>query len=66
MNVLSVIGRAIVAFAATNIDDIFVLTLFFAQKHLKHWHIVAGQYLGLAGLKWGRVCSGTSRQLTLY
>jgi cadmium resistance protein CadD (predicted permease) len=50
MNVLSVIGRAIVAFAATNIDDIFVLTLFFAQKHLKRWHIVAGQYLGLTGL----------------
>ena len=50
MHWLSVLGRAIVAFAATNIDDIFVLTLFFAQKNLKRWHIVAGQYLGLAGL----------------
>jgi len=58
MNVLSVSGRAIVAFAATNIDDIFVLTLFFAQNHLKHWHIVAGQYLGLAGLKWGACAQG--------
>ena len=45
-----VFGRAIVAFAATNIDDIFVLTLFFAQKNLKRWHVIMGQYLGLAGL----------------
>lgn len=47
---LSVLGRATVAFAATNIDDVFVLTLFFAQKNLRRWHVVAGQYLGLAGL----------------
>ena len=50
MHWLSVLSRAIVAFAATNIDDIFVLTLFFAQKNLRRWHVVAGQYLGLAGL----------------
>lgn len=50
MEWVSVLGRAIVAFAATNIDDIFLLTLFFAQKNLRRWHVVAGQYLGLAGL----------------
>ena len=50
MSWLSVLGRAVVAFAATNIDDIFVLTLFFAQKNLRRWHIVVGQYFGLAGL----------------
>ncbi|HKO99343.1 MAG TPA: cadmium resistance transporter [Pyrinomonadaceae bacterium] len=50
MHWLSALGRAIVAFAATNIDDIFVLTLFFAQKNLRRWHVVVGQYLGLAGL----------------
>lgn len=50
MSWLSVLGRAVVAFAATNIDDVFVLTLFFAQKNLRRWHVVAGQYLGLAGL----------------
>jgi cadmium resistance transport/sequestration family protein len=50
MRWLSVFGRAIVAFAATNIDDILVLTLFFAQKNLRRWHVVAGQYLGIAGL----------------
>lgn len=50
MHWLSVLGKAIVAFAATNIDDIFVLTLFFAQKNLRRWHVVTGQYLGIAGL----------------
>jgi cadmium resistance protein CadD (predicted permease) len=50
MHWLSVLGRAIVAFAATNIDDIFILTLFFAQKNLRRWQVVVGQYLGLAGL----------------
>jgi len=50
MSWLSVLGRAVVAFAATNIDDVFVLTLFFAQKNLRRWHVVVGQYVGLAGL----------------
>jgi cadmium resistance transport/sequestration family protein len=50
MHWLSVLSKSIVAFAATNIDDILVLTLFFAQKNLRRWHIVIGQYLGLAGL----------------
>jgi cadmium resistance transport/sequestration family protein len=50
MKALSVLGGAILAFVATNIDDIFVLTFLFAQKNLKRWHVVAGQYLGLAGL----------------
>ncbi|HKB67575.1 MAG TPA: cadmium resistance transporter [Pyrinomonadaceae bacterium] len=50
MSWLSVCGRAVVAFAATNVDDVFVLTLFFAQKNLKRWHVVVGQYLGLGGL----------------
>ncbi len=47
---LLTLGKAVAAFAATNIDDIFILTLFFAQKSLRRWHVVAGQYLGLAGL----------------
>lgn len=42
-----------VSFAATNIDDIFVLMLFFGQvgrKGLRRRHIVVGQYLGFAAL----------------
>jgi cadmium resistance transport/sequestration family protein len=44
------LATAVIAFAATNIDDIFVLTLFFAQKKMRAWHVVTGQYLGFAAL----------------
>ncbi len=50
--ILAAAATAAVAFAATNIDDIFVLMLFFAavNRRLRRWHIVAGQYLGFACL----------------
>src|SRR5688500_11410456 len=43
---------AAVSFIATNIDDIFVLMLFFGRKDGRKsgWRIVAGQYLGFAAL----------------
>lgn len=37
---------SIAAFTGTNIDDIFILLLFFAHKQYKDKHVVAGQYLG--------------------
>ena len=42
----------VVSFAATNIDDIFVLALFFRRlgRGLKVRHVVAGQYLGFSAL----------------
>jgi cadmium resistance transport/sequestration family protein len=46
------IGAAVVAFATTNIDDIVILALWFAQVNptFRKRHIVAGQYLGFAAL----------------
>ncbi|HWS35638.1 MAG TPA: cadmium resistance transporter [Actinoplanes sp.] len=48
-----VIGQAVGLFAVTNIDDILILALFFAQG-AGHRHttrsILAGQYLGFAGI----------------
>ena len=43
---------SIITFAATNIDDIFVLMLFYSQtnKTFRAWHVVAGQYLGFTAL----------------
>ena len=40
--------QGIAAFAATNLDDIVVLMVFFAQvnANLRPWQIVTGQYLG--------------------
>lgn len=47
---LQTIISAVVSFASTNIDDIFILTLFFgmAEHEIKNSHIVAGQYIGIA------------------
>ncbi len=43
---LAVLGIA--AFVATNIDDIFLLTLFFSSPNLAARHVVVGQYAGFA------------------
>lgn len=41
-------AEGLIAFAATNIDDIIILLLFFSQVNAKfrHRHVVFGQYLG--------------------
>lgn len=41
---------SIIAFAGTNIDDIFVLILFFGNNAYKTRDIVIGQYIGIGGL----------------
>lgn len=42
------IAEAIIAFTATNIDDIIILLLFFSQINInfRRRHIIVGQYLG--------------------
>jgi cadmium resistance protein CadD (predicted permease) len=50
--VLGVFGVAIVMFASTNIDDIFVLLGFFADPKFRAKQIVIGQYLGI-GILYG-------------
>lgn len=51
-DVPSIFVRSAIAFAATNLDDIVILMLFFSQVGgvLHKRHIVAGQYIGFAGL----------------
>ena len=46
---LAVVSASITTFAATNIDDAFLLTLFFARR-ISPRRIVAGQYLGFAAI----------------
>lgn len=50
--IIAAIITATITFAATNIDDIFVLMLFYSQtnKTFRRWHVVAGQYLGFTAL----------------
>ncbi|BCL34030.1 cadmium resistance transporter [Nostoc sp. MS1] len=49
---VSAISTGVFAFSATNIDDLFILTLFFSQVNaqFRRWHIIAGQYLGFSAL----------------
>ncbi|MBD1824339.1 cadmium resistance transporter [Cyanobacteria bacterium FACHB-DQ100] len=49
---LSTVLTGAIAFAATNIDDLFVLMLFFTQVNssFTRAHIYLGQYLGFAGI----------------
>jgi cadmium resistance transport/sequestration family protein len=50
--IIATITEAIIAFAATNIDDIIILLLFFSQldTHFRRRHIFIGQYLGFTAI----------------
>jgi cadmium resistance protein CadD (predicted permease) len=50
MDFLGLVGIGIAAFSATNIDDIFVLMMFFSVLTFPPRHVVFGQYLGIAAL----------------
>src|ERR1700744_5750505 len=47
---LGTLALAVVLFASTNLDDIFVLVGFFADARFRGREIVIGQYLGIAVL----------------
>lgn len=47
---MEIILTSILAFISTNIDDVFLLMLFFGNKHFKDREIVLGQLLGIATL----------------
>jgi cadmium resistance protein CadD (predicted permease) len=47
---LKLLSVAIILFASTNLDDIFVLVGFFANPKFRSENIVIGQYLGLSFL----------------
>ena len=49
-DLLAVLGVAVVVFASTNVDDVFLLAAFFADPHLRPRTVVAGQFLGIGAL----------------
>ena len=44
------LGIGVFAFIATDIDDLFVLMLFFSSPSFRKWQVVVGQYIGIAAL----------------
>lgn len=47
---MEIIVTSILAFVSTNIDDIFILMLFFGSRKFKSSTIILGQYLGIGTL----------------
>ena len=50
MEVATLVAIAVVAFASTNIDDIFLLLGFFSDREFRAREVVIGQFLGMATL----------------
>ncbi|MDP3033626.1 MAG: cadmium resistance transporter, partial [Methanobacteriaceae archaeon] len=50
MDILIIVSVAITAFIATNIDDLFLLTVFFAHPQYDTSSIIIGQYAGIISL----------------
>ena len=49
-SLFALLGMAIMLFASTNVDDVFVLIGFFADPNFRARDIVLGQYVGIAAL----------------
>lgn len=47
MDILRLIGLGTVVFATTNIDDIFLLMMFFSDRNYKSYQVILGQYIGI-------------------
>jgi cadmium resistance protein CadD (predicted permease) len=47
---MAILGLAIVVFASTNIDDLFVLLGFFADSEFRPREVVIGQFAGISAL----------------
>jgi cadmium resistance transport/sequestration family protein len=47
---MAILIASVVAFVSTNIDDLFMLALFYGNKKFREREIVAGQMLGIAAL----------------
>jgi cadmium resistance protein CadD (predicted permease) len=50
MPIIAIVVAATVAFAAANIGDLFVLLLFFSDRHFRPYQVVIGQYLGVSAI----------------
>jgi len=59
VELLFLVGIAVVAFTSTNIDDLFVVLAFFATPHFRSRDVVLGQFIGIA------VLLGASAMLSL-
>jgi cadmium resistance protein CadD (predicted permease) len=50
LDIPTIIGLGIAAFLGSNIDDLFILTVFFANRKFPTYQTVLGQYVGMGAL----------------
>ena len=50
MDFPALVGVGVAAFVSTNIDDLFILMVFFATPRFPFYQIVLGQYIGMGSL----------------
>ena len=60
----ALVGIGVAAFVSTNIDDLFILMIFFATPRFPSYQIVLGQYIGMGSLM-GASLSGSLITLIL-
>lgn len=58
MDLLTAALLAVPLFIATNIDDVFVLLMFFAEPRVRAAHVIAGQFVGIGALVLASVIAG--------
>ena len=47
---MEIIVTSVIAFASTNIDDLFILPLFYGNRRFKETEVTVGQFLGISSL----------------
>jgi cadmium resistance protein CadD (predicted permease) len=65
ISVLSAIGLAVVVFATTNVDDILLLSAFFADPAFRAPAVVVGQLVGIGVLTESAHSVGYARPVPL-
>lgn len=55
-DLLEAAGISVISFAATNIDDIFVLMAYFSDRKFRPKEVVSGQYAGILALVLASLC----------
>jgi cadmium resistance protein CadD (predicted permease) len=49
-SIAGIVLTGVAAFAATNVDDLFLLVAFFGDRSFRPRHVLAGQFAGIAAL----------------
>jgi cadmium resistance protein CadD (predicted permease) len=61
ISLLTAVGVGIVVFITTNVDDILLIAVFFADRSIRTRNVVFGQFAGMGVLTAGKRRGGIAR-----